>query len=81
MKIGISLEEREYLQLEADRKKLGLQRSRAIREALKLWHNRLVTGEQIRRYEAGYARHPESPKEVRALEKAAAQAFTDESWE
>lgn len=78
LKITISLPKEDFSKIEVLRKKLSLGRSNIIERAIKFWLGRLEQEELIRRYEAGYRQKPESVQELKAMEKASAEAFKEE---
>lgn len=77
-KIAISLPAEDLRKLEIIRKKLGLQRSVIIDQAIRFWLRHQEEKEKARQYEQGYARKPESLDEIKALHQLAADAFKEE---
>lgn len=80
-KIAISLPAEDLRKLEILRKKLGLQRSAIIDQAIRFWLRHQEENEKVRAYEQGYARKPEPVDEIKALEQLAAEAFREEGWQ
>ncbi|MDP2923649.1 MAG: hypothetical protein Q8O30_08040 [Candidatus Omnitrophota bacterium] len=80
-KIAISLPKEDLGQIEEIRKKLGLERSTVIDMAIRFWLKNLEEKEMVKRYEEGYKNKPESVAEIKAMEKASAEAFKEEEWE
>lgn len=80
-KIAISLPAEDLRRLEVLRKKLGLQRSAIIDQAIRFWLRHLEKDEKVRQYEQGYTRKPESVEEIKALEQMSADAFREEGWQ
>jgi len=79
-KIAISLPKEDLALIEKVRKELGMQRSAVIDMAIKFWFAGMKKEKLIRQYEEGYRRIPEDLAEIKAMEKAAADAFNDEEW-
>ena len=79
-KIAISLPTEDLLRLEKVRKELGTQRSALIDTAIRFWLDNRDKQKLIKQYEDGYRRHPESIKEIEALQKLSADAFAEEGW-
>ncbi len=78
VKTGVSLPREEYWELEKIRRKMGLSRSALFEKALSFWLKSLQEQEKIKQYIEGYKKHPESVTEIKAMEKAAAEAFSAE---
>lgn len=78
LKIAISLPKEEYYKIEQLRKKLGFARSTIIEKAIRFWLGYLEKEDMVRRYELGYKKKPESLQEIKAWEKASADAFKEE---
>lgn len=78
VKIGISLPNEDFDNIERVRKKLGIKRSAVIDKAIRFWLDHLEKAEMIKQYEAGYRKKPESLDEVKAQELASADAFEEE---
>lgn len=81
LKIAISLPVEDFKKIEKIRKESKIGRSSLIDKAISFWLKHLEEEELIRRYEDGYKKHPESAKEIHAMEIAAAQAFSEEGLE
>ncbi|MBI3015080.1 MAG: ribbon-helix-helix protein, CopG family [Candidatus Tectomicrobia bacterium] len=80
VKVAISLPRDTWKKLEAVRRERGETRSALFLEAVHLWLENRDRQAQIRRYEEGYRRIPESPEEVAACEQAAAALLATEEW-
>lgn len=80
-KIAISLPKEDFYKIEKIRKKLGFGRSGIIDKAIRFWLARLEQEELIKRYQEGYKNKPESIREIKAMEKASAEAFKEEDLE
>lgn len=78
VKTGVSLPKDEYQQLEKIRRKMGLSRSALFKKVLSSWLKNLQEQEKVKRYIEGYKKHPESVREIKAIEKASAEAFLAE---
>ena len=79
-KVAISLPKEDFEKIENIRKKSGLKRSFIIDRAIRFWLEYLEKKEKIRKYEEGYRRKPEDIDEIKAMEKASAEAFAEEGW-
>ena len=79
-KIAISLPVEDLKRIENVRKELKIQRSTLIDMAIRFWLDSVEKKKMIKQYEEGYRRHPESAKEIEALQKLSADAFTEEGW-
>jgi len=77
-KIAISLPKEDFDKIEKLRKKRGLERSALVDKAIRFWLAHLEQEELVRRYEEGYRKKPESIPEIKAIEKATAEAFEEE---
>ena len=77
-KVAISLPREDFDKIEKVRKEMGLERSAAIDKAIRYWLKGLEQEELIKQYENGYKKRPESISEIKAMEKAAADAFGEE---
>ncbi len=80
-KIAISLPAEDLRKIEVMRKKLRLQRSAIIDQAIRFWLRHQEENEKVRAYEQGYARKPEPVGEIKALEQLSADAFKEEGWQ
>lgn len=78
LKIAISLPKEDFEKIEKMRKKLGLPRSDIIDRAIRFWFNSLEEKKLIKEYEEGYRKKPEPIDEIKAMEKASAEAFGEE---
>lgn len=81
LKIAISLPKEDFYKIEKIRRKLGFGRSALIDKAVRFWLGRLEQEELIERYQQGYRDKPESIQEIKAIEKASAEAFKEENLE
>ena len=81
LKIAISLPKEDFYKIEKIRKRLGFGRSNMIDRAIRFWLSRLEQEELVRRYQEGYRKKPESIQEIKAMEKASAEAFKEEDLE
>ena len=79
-KIAISLPRVTFEEVERLRHELGLARSAAVLEALRLWLRGKEEQELEERYVKGYRRKPESAREVEPLFRAGLSSFTPERW-
>lgn len=77
-KIGISLPKEDLKRIEKIRKELGINRSELIDSAIRFWLKNFEQQKMIEKYEKGYKKKPESIEELKAMEKAAAEAFSEE---
>lgn len=81
LKIAISLPKEDFYKIEKIRKKLGFGRSNIIDRAIRFWLGRVEREELIKSYQQGYKKKPESIQEIKAIEKASAEAFKEEDLE
>lgn len=79
-KIAISLPQNDLFRLEKVRKKLGIQRSAIIDMAIRFWLETMEKRKLIKQYEDGYRNKPEDISEIKAMERAAGKAFSEEEW-
>ena len=79
-KIAVSLPRETLNRVERIRLQLGLARSTAVDEALKLWAREREEKELEERYVKGYAKKPERASEVEPLSRAGLSSFTPEEW-
>jgi len=79
LKIAISLSKEYFYKLERIRKKLGFARSAIIDKAIRFWLGHREQEELIKRYQEGCKKKPESIQEIEAMEKASAEAFSEEN--
>ncbi len=79
-KIAISLPIENLRRIEKIRKELKTQRSTLIDTAIRFWLDNMEKQKMIKQYEEGYRHHPESVKEIKAMEELSADAFTEEGW-
>ena len=80
VKVAISLPREMMSQIEQVRHKLGLARSRAVFEALRLWLKKMEDEALDRKYAEGYRRKPEDPAEMNALMMAGLSSFSKDKW-
>ncbi|MBU0571348.1 hypothetical protein KJ662_05460 [Patescibacteria group bacterium] len=80
VKIAISLPGEDFAKIERMRKKMGLQRSAIIDKAIRWWLKSVEMKKKITQYEEGYRDNPESAEDIKAMEKASAEAFEEEGW-
>jgi metal-responsive CopG/Arc/MetJ family transcriptional regulator len=81
VKVAVSLPEAQFQAVEKVRKKLGRSRSSLIAEALGAWLEAQKKKEKIRRYIAGYKRHPETSKEIKEAASISEEALSKEEWD
>jgi metal-responsive CopG/Arc/MetJ family transcriptional regulator len=79
-KVAISLPGELYRAVEKVRKKSGRTRSAFMQDALRHWLRHQAEVALVREYEAGYRRHPEGTREVKAAEAAAVRLLATEEW-
>ena len=79
-KVAISLPGELYRAVEQVRKRTGRTRSALIQDALRHWLRHQAEAALVREYEAGYRRHPEGAREVKAAEAAAVRLLASEEW-
>ena len=79
-KVAISLPAETFEQMERLRQELGLARSVAVLEALRLWLHKRKEEELEERYIKGYQRKPERAAEVEPLFRAGLSSFSPEKW-
>jgi hypothetical protein len=79
-KFAVSLPCREFLDMEAVRKKAGLTRSAFILEALRAWKDARLQAALIRRYREGYRLRPEAAALAEALAQSSTDALESEDW-
>ena len=80
-KVAISLPKDDFEKIEGIRRKMGIGRSAVIDKAIRFWLEWMEREKLIKQYEEGYRKKPESTQEIRAMEKAAAEAFQEENLE
>ena len=79
-KIAISLPRKTFNEVERLRHELGLARSTAVAEALRLWLHQKEEQEMEERYVKGYEKKPERTADVEPLFRAGLSSFTPERW-
>ena len=80
VKIAISLPGEEFKELEANRDKEGISRSKFILQALKFWKEEKEKEKLIKIYEEGYRNTPENLRKLEAWEKASLSVFNKGGW-
>lgn len=80
VKVAVSLPKTQFRLVEKRRRLLKVSRSAVVREALGQWLVSFEEQEAIRQYVEGYQRHPESRREITAIEQAAIEALKHETW-
>lgn len=79
-KIATSLPGTQYAALERVRKRLRLNRSEAVQEALALWLAAREGDDRVAQYVRGYAQHPDDVHEAGAMGEAWAEGLAAEDW-
>jgi metal-responsive CopG/Arc/MetJ family transcriptional regulator len=79
-KIATSLPGKQYADLERVRKRLQLNRSEAVQEALAIWLAVREGDDRVAQYIRGYADHPDDVREANAMVDAWAEGLTAEDW-
>jgi len=79
-KFAISLPRETFNEVEHFRHELGLARSAAILEALRLWLRQKEEAELEERYVKGYRRKPEREGDIEPFFRAGLSSFTQENW-
>jgi metal-responsive CopG/Arc/MetJ family transcriptional regulator len=80
VKIAISLPGKEFQELEANRNKEGISRSKFILQALKFWRKEKEKERLIRIYVEGYKNTPENLRELAVWEKSSLRVFAEGDW-
>ncbi len=80
VKVAISLPKEVMAEVESFRHKLGLTRSQAILQAVSLWLKKAEDDSKERKYVGGYAKNPESHREISPLFFAGLDSFSKEKW-
>jgi metal-responsive CopG/Arc/MetJ family transcriptional regulator len=80
VKIAVSLPAPLYLNVEAVRKKFRRSRSTVVQDALAEWLRIERDAEMVRKYEAGYRRHPETRAEIAAARASAISVLSAQQW-
>ena len=80
VKIAISLHEKYFKQLQNQRNKDGVSRSKFILHTLKFWKKEKEKERLVKMYEEGYKKMPENLSEVEAREKASLSVFSEGDW-
>ena len=80
VKVAISLPSEVMSRIESLRRKLGLARSQAIVEAVRLWFKKMEEEALDRKYAEGYRRKPEDPAELNPLMMAGLSSFSKDKW-
>ena len=79
-KIAISVPASQHAALERVRKRLRLNRSEAVQEALAIWLAAREGDDRVAQYVRGYADHPDDAGEARAMVDAWAEGLAAENW-
>ena len=79
-KVAISLPKGLFHSMEQARRKLKLQRSAAVVEALQAWLKKQEEEKFVRQYTEGYRKHPESRLESKQWGRLAALEFHKDPW-
>lgn len=79
-KIATSLPGEQYAALERVRKRLRLNRSEAVQEALALWLAAREGDDRVAQYIRDYAEHPDDAREAQAMADAWAEGLAAEDW-
>ncbi len=80
-KIATSLPAAQFASVERLRRKLKLNRSQVVQEALTLWLAARSTGDLCDQYLRGYLRQPEDASEAKAMVRAWATGLEPEDWQ
>ncbi len=78
LKIAISLPREDFYKIEKVRRRFGFTRSMIVDKAILFWLGHIEEDNLVKRYQEGYRKKPESIQELKAMEKASAQAFKEE---
>lgn len=81
VKLAISISNEDFKAIEVIRKKEGTTRSSVVAGAIRLLRDKTERESLVRLYEEGYRRHPESPHEIKAREKASLEVLSREEWD
>ena len=79
-KVGVSIPTALYEAVERVRRRRGSTRSAVVGEALDLWLLRQREAAQVKQYEAGYRRKPETRREIAGAAAAAVRLLATEDW-
>ena len=79
-KVAVSLPQETFKEVEQMRQELGLARSAAFLQAIRLWLHRKRSEELEKRYIEGYRKKPEHPAEVTPFFRAGLSSFSQEKW-
>ena len=79
-KIATSVPASQYAALERVRKRLRLNRSEAVQEALAIWLAAREGDDRVAQYVRGYADQPDDAREARAMVDAWAEGLAAEDW-
>ena len=80
VKIAISIPQEAFKNLEANRNKEGITRSKFVLKTLRFWQEEKEKERLVSIYEEGYRRIPENPREVEAWEKVSSGVFSQGEW-
>lgn len=79
-KIATSVPASQYAALERVRKRLRINRSEAVQEALAIWLAAREGDDRVTQYVRGYADQPDDAREARAMVNAWAEGLAAEDW-
>ncbi len=79
-KVAISMPKEVFRSVEQTRRKLKMDRSEAVVEALQAWLKEHEERELVRQYVEGYRKHPESKREAKAWTHLATEVFRRNPW-
>lgn len=79
-KVAISLPSETLRKLERARKRLRLNRSEAIRQAVQMWLSRGEEDPRVAAYVRAYQSHPDDPAETGGHLEAWAEGIDAEKW-
>jgi metal-responsive CopG/Arc/MetJ family transcriptional regulator len=80
MKVAVSIPADLYRAVEQARKRRKKSRSAVMQDALRYWLKLEAEAALVREYEEGYRRKPESRREVKAADAAAARILAATEW-
>lgn len=79
-KVAVSLPQETFKEVEQMRQELGLARSAAFLQAIRLWLHQKRSEELEKRYIEGYRKKPEHPADIDPFFRAGLSSFTPEKW-
>jgi metal-responsive CopG/Arc/MetJ family transcriptional regulator len=80
-KVAVSLPKEAFRKMEHTRHELGLARSEALTQALRLWLRERDEEERQKQYVEGYLKKPEKASEVEPFFRAGLASLSKESWD